>query len=76
MEITIDEWPFLGPYVEVEGKSENEVRKTAEKLGFDYSKAKFCAVGTLYAEKYGITEDRVNNHTPEILFGMENPFVK
>ena len=76
VEVTIDEWPFLEPFVEIEGKSEEEVRSVAVKLGFDYSKAKFCSVDTLYAEKYGISEDRINNHTPEILFGMENPFVK
>lgn len=76
VEITIDEWPFLEPFVEVEGKSEEEVKSVSEKLGFDYSKAKFGAVDMLYAEKYGITEDRINNHTPEILFGANNPFIK
>lgn len=75
-EITIDEWPFLEPFVEIEGKSEDEVKAIAKKLGFDYSKAKFCAVDTLYSEKYQITEDQINNHTPEILFSGKNPFVK
>jgi len=74
VEVTIDEWPFLEPFVEIEGKSEEEVKSVSEKLDFDYSKAKFCAVDTLYSEKYGITEDQVNNHTPKILFGEENPF--
>ncbi len=73
-EITIDKWPFLEPFVEIEGKSEEQVKKVAEKLGFDYTKAKFCAVDTLYSEKYGISEDRINNHTPEILFEGKNPF--
>lgn len=76
IEIIIDEWPFLEPFVEIEGKSEDEVKTIAEKLGFDYSKAKFCAVDTLYSEKYKITEDQINNHTPEILFDGENPFLK
>jgi len=74
VEVTIDEWPFLEPFVEIEGKSEEEVRAVAEKLGFDYKKAKFCDAGTLYSEKYGISEDRINNDTPEILFDGENPF--
>src|SRR3989344_1894216 len=43
-------------------------------LGFEWSNAKFCAVGTLYAEKYGITEDKINNQIPKIVFKMENPF--
>ncbi len=75
VEITIDEWPFLEPFVEVEGKSEEEVKNVSEKLNFDYSKAKFCAVDVLYSEKYGISQDRINNHTPEILFNGENPFL-
>src|SRR5258708_32963767 len=76
IEITIDEWPFLESFVEIEGKSEDEVKEVAKKLGFDYSEAKFCAVDTLYSEKYGISEDRINNHTPEILFDGKNPFLK
>lgn len=74
-EVTIDEWPFLEPFVEIEGKSEGEVKDVAKKLGFDYKKAKFCAVDLLYSEKYGISEDRINNHTPEILFDSKNPFI-
>lgn len=75
VEVTIDTWPFLEPFVEVEGESEAAVRTATEKLGFDWNEAKFCAVDTLYSEKYNITADRINNHTPEIVFGMANPFV-
>jgi hypothetical protein len=52
------------------------VQAVAEKLGFDWSQAKFYAVDTLYSEKYDISTDQINNHTPEILFDMANPFVK
>lgn len=76
VEVTIDEWPFLEPYVEVEGKSEEEVRQAAEKIGFNWSEAKFCGVTTLYSEKYKIPADVFNNHTPKIIFEMPNPFVK
>jgi adenylate cyclase class 2 len=75
VEITIDEWPFLPPFVEVEGKSEAEVKDVSEKLGFDYSLAKFCSVDTLYSEKYGFAEEHFNNNTPEITFDMKNPFL-
>jgi adenylate cyclase class 2 len=74
VEVTIDEWPFLEPFVEVEGKSEESVKAVASALGFDWATAKFCAVGTLYSEKYGLPEDVINNKTPEILFGGGNPF--
>ena len=75
-EITIDEWPFLEPLVEVEGQSEQIVKEVSAKLGFDYSKALFCAVGAIYAQKYGVDENFINNHIPKINFEMENPFLK
>ncbi|SRR5258708_3557638 len=76
VDITIDEWPFLEPFVEIEGKSEKEVKEAAKKLGFDYSTAKFCSVDTLYSDKYGFPEDVFNNQTPKVIFDMENPFLK
>lgn len=74
-EITIDEWPFLEPLLEIEADSETIVRVTAEKLGLNYANARFCSVSPLYAEKYGVSEDRINNQTPKIVFKMENPFL-
>jgi adenylate cyclase class 2 len=74
VEVTVDEWPFLPPYVEVEGPSEAAVRAAAGRLGFDYAAARFCAVGTLYAERYGIEEAVLNDRTPRLVFEMENPF--
>jgi len=44
VEITIDEWPFLEPFVEVEGSGEEDVKKISEQLGFDYSQAFFGSV--------------------------------
>jgi adenylate cyclase class 2 len=76
VEITIDEWPFLEPFVEIEGKSEEAVKLISKKLGFDYSKAVFCSTDMLYSRKYGIPLDVINNQTPEIVFGGENPFKK
>ncbi len=73
--ITIDEWPFLEPFVEVEGVSEDEVKKVSEKLGFDYSKARFCSVDILYSEKYGLPPEHFYEDVKRIDFEMENPFV-
>lgn len=75
-DVTIDEWPFLEPFVEVEGSGELVVKEVAELLGFAWSNARFCAVGTLYAEKYHIAENDINNNTPRLVFGMEHPFVR
>lgn len=74
VEVCIDEWPFVEPFVEVEGKSEKDVKTVSEKIGFDYSSALFCATTTIINKKYGIPCD-VIDHIPEITF-KENPFLK
>lgn len=75
VEVCIDEWPFLEPFVEIEGKNEEEVKKASEKLGFDYSQAMFCSVAKLYNLKYGISEEIICNQTNKITFD-KNPFAK
>lgn len=75
VEIMIDEWPFLEPFVEIEGNSEESVKLIAEKLGFDYSQAIFSATDELIHRKYGISLDKINNETPRISFDMKNPFL-
>lgn len=75
-EICIDEWPFLEPFVEIEGDSEKAVMDVAHKLGFNYRDAVFCGVATLYSKRYGISYDIVNKDIPKITFEMENPFLK
>lgn len=75
VEIAIDEWPFLEPFVEIEGPNEQQVVKVSELLGFDYSKAIFSSTDEQYTAKYGVSEDKVVNYTPRIAFGDENPFI-
>lgn len=76
VEVTIDEWPFLEPFVEIEGGSEDAVKKTSETLGFDYKQALFCSVTALYSKKYGLPDSVINNNIPKIVFDMENPFLQ
>ena len=38
VEIDIDTWPHLNPYVEFEGNSEEQIKEVVEMLGLDYSK--------------------------------------
>ncbi|MBP6975551.1 MAG: CYTH domain-containing protein [Candidatus Moranbacteria bacterium] len=76
VEVTLDEWPFLKPFVEIEGVSEAMVHRVAEKLGFEYDQAVFGAVDVMYMRQYPhLTADRINNQTPLILFEGENPFL-
>lgn len=74
-EITIDEWPFLEPFVEIEGASEDVVIKASEKLGFDWSQAVFGSTHLLTSQKYGIPEQVLNNEIPSVVFGGINPYL-
>ena len=46
-----------------------------EKLGFDWGEAIFDSIDYVYSKKYDISIDKINNHTPKIVFEMENPFI-
>lgn len=52
-EVVLDEWPWIDPYIEIEGLSEEAVRTAAEKLGFDFKDALFGGVAVVFQEKYG-----------------------
>lgn len=52
VEIMLDEWPWLQPYVEIEGTSEEILRTTAEQLGFDWKDAVFGDVMAAYRAQY------------------------
>lgn len=75
VEVMLEKWPFLEPYLEIEGHSEEEVKQIAEKLGFDYSQALFCATGAIYKIKYGLAPDEIKGLT-RLIFEMKNPFPK
>ena len=76
VEVTIDEWPYLEPFVEIEGASEQAVKGVANILDFDYTLAKFCCATTLYSEKYKVSDNLINMSTPRITFSDPNPFIK
>ncbi|OGF34204.1 hypothetical protein A2223_01225, partial [Candidatus Falkowbacteria bacterium RIFOXYA2_FULL_35_8] len=70
-EISIDTWPGLKPFIEIEAKNEKTVKKITKLLGFDYSEAIFGPVGLIYEKELNISQEQINNHTPEITF--KNP---
>src|SRR3989344_5025968 len=76
VEITIDEWPYLEPYIEIEGSSEKSIKKAVEKLGLDWGKAIFHSVDYMYHIKYGVAQEIVYDKTPRITFFDPNPFLK
>lgn len=52
VEVVIDEWPWLKPYIEIEGESEGAIKEVAAKLGLDWSKVLFGHIDALYARYY------------------------
>ncbi len=73
-DVTIDTWPGLRPFVEIEAANEGIVRTVSECLGFQYADAKFCEVSTVYFEELGIPKDIMKDHTPLITF--EHPPIR
>lgn len=47
----IDTWPGVPAYLEIEGPSEEEIKRAAEKLGFDWKRAVF-GTSTMILEKH------------------------
>jgi adenylate cyclase class 2 len=74
--VTIDEWPFLDPFIEVEGSSEDVVRQVSERLGFDYGVAIFGGIGGVYMKRYNVSFDAVTKSLEYITFETENPFLE
>ena len=73
-EIALDEWPWLNPYVEIEGDSEPHVRNVSEQLGFDWIDAVFGDVMAAYRSQYPhLTEEDTVGNLLEVKFGDPLP---
>lgn len=75
VDICLDEWPYLEPFVEIEGKNESAVKAVANQIGFDYSQAMFGTAGKLYQKKYGIESHLIHEKIPRLTFSDPNPFI-
>lgn len=60
-EVAIDTWPWIPTFVEIEGPSEHAFRMVASQLGFDWEKAMFGSVETVYQLYYNVTEKDVDS---------------
>jgi adenylate cyclase, class 2 len=76
-EIVLDEWPWLKPYIEIEGDTEEAVRQTADLLGLSWDDAAFGDVMVAYRAEYPhlegkhtigtVTEVRFGDPLPDVL---------
>ncbi|HSX44988.1 MAG TPA: CYTH domain-containing protein [Candidatus Saccharimonadales bacterium] len=67
VEIELDEWPWIPPFVELEAKNEAALKKVAAKLDLDFSKAVHGSVEVAYQAVYDLTEEEVD-HMSKITF--------
>lgn len=76
VEIVLDEWPWLKPYIEIEGPNEAALHKVAAALGLNWNDAVFGSTTVAYAAEYpGIKLDNNETigHMPEIRFDAPLP---
>ena len=77
VEVVLDEWPWLNPYIEIEGSDEASIQQVAAELGFDWRDALFETVDTVYQQQYSgmkphesigiVSEVRFNTPLPDFL---------
>jgi adenylate cyclase class 2 len=75
VEVVIDEWPHLNPYIEIEGGDEDSVKKAASKLGFDWTSAVFGGVPVAYQLQYPKGDAYQIINTPRLTFDDPLPSV-
>lgn len=59
VEVTIDTWPWIPTFIELEGPNEIAVKEVARKLGFDWSNAMHGSVETVYQMHYDFSEAEI-----------------
>lgn len=74
VEIVIDEWPWLQPYIEIEGESEAAIKAVAAALGLDWKVAIFGHIDDLYSRQYDFLDGiRGVIDLPEVRFNDPAP---
>jgi len=55
IEATIDTWPGLNPFMEIEGPTEKLVEEVSKELGFSFEQAIFGSIDIVYEKETGIS---------------------
>lgn len=72
-QITLDTWPGLDTYSEIEASSEEMVKEIADDLGFDWDKKMIIPAADVYVKVYKMGIDEVLEKISNITF-ENNPF--
>lgn len=73
VEVVIDEWPWINPYIEIEGESEAAVRSAAVTLGFIWESSMFGSVDIIYNRDFPNMSVRGVIDIKEVRFGDPVP---
>ncbi|HUC88673.1 MAG TPA: CYTH domain-containing protein [Candidatus Paceibacterota bacterium] len=60
-EITIDTWPWIPTFLEIESESEEEIKRVADLVGFDWGTALHGSVEVAYQKVFNVTEDEIDS---------------
>jgi adenylate cyclase, class 2 len=60
VDVTIDTWPWVPSFVELEGPSEEAVRDAADKLGFVWEDGMHGSMESVYQMVFDVTEEEVD----------------
>lgn len=74
VEVVLDIWPWLDPYIEIEGPTESSIKAAVSKLGFNWDQAVFGSVDAAYRLQYpGMTDEDTVGHIAELTFDGSMP---
>jgi adenylate cyclase class 2 len=62
VEITIDTWPWIPTFIELEGSNEEIVKEVAKDLELDWGKAIYGSVEVIYKIYYDVSEEEINSY--------------
>ena len=72
-EVVLDEWPWIKPYIEIEGPTASDVQKVALELGFAWSDSVTGPVTVAYRAEYDIPRKVEVGVNPRIAFDEPVP---
>jgi|SRR6185436_2360310 len=61
VDVAIDTWPWIPPFVELEGDSEERLKMAAFALGLDWERTLHGSVEIAYQAYYDVTEAEINS---------------
>jgi adenylate cyclase class 2 len=72
--IELDEWPWLKPFIEIEGPSEHAIKSVAKALDLDWTEAEYGDVMVAYRAEYpGLSQSETVGNVREVRFGTPPP---